>query len=124
MLSQDIDCFMEGIGILIYPFGSQGIVYIRQAHYLSTDGNIVSGQPLRITAAVPAFMVVMADVVGITHIFRITHIAQRIQNTAACDRMHFSRGGLAGLPASPGGRADGSFSPPGGLVLRALHSSP
>ena len=83
----------KGIGILIHPLGGQGIIDICQAHHLGTDGNGFSLQPFGVTAAIPALVVIVADVVGIKQILPVRHALQSFQNPAAGEGM-----GLHGFP--------------------------
>ena len=44
-------------GGLVGPFGDQGVIDVRYSHHTARNGDIVPCQPLRVSCAVPAFVV-------------------------------------------------------------------
>ena len=82
-----VEGLFMGNGFLIHPVRCKGVVRIHNRYGLGADGNGIPAQPVRIPPAVPALMMVAADVIGILQVFLIAHTSQALQNLASLDRM-------------------------------------
>ena len=69
-------------GIFINAFVGQRIIGVRQTHHLGADGDRIPLQAFRIAVSIPAFVVIVTDVVGIAQIFFIPHAVQFFQDLA------------------------------------------
>ena len=76
-----------GNRLLINAVRCEGIVCIHNGHGLGADWDGISVQPIRISPAVPALMMVPADVVGVLEIPLIAHTFQALQNLASPECM-------------------------------------
>ncbi|KAF5070058.1 hypothetical protein DSECCO2_226090 [anaerobic digester metagenome] len=86
----------------VHPVGGQRVKTVRHRNHLRIDGNVILPQALGIALAVPAFMVVAADIIGIAQILRLPHPVKTHQNLTApqgvsLHHLKLLRGQAAGL---------------------------
>ena len=82
-----VEGLFMGNRLLINTVRREGIVCIHNGHGLGADRDGISVQPIRISPAVPALMMVPADVVGVLEIPLIAHTFQALQNLASPECM-------------------------------------
>ena len=85
---------VKGVGLLIDAVHGQRVVYVGETDHLGADGDIVPGQPFGIAVAVPALVVVMADVVGVAQVFLVAGAGERLQDLTAGEGMGLHDGAL------------------------------
>ena len=76
-----------GVGGLIGAVRGQGVKGIRKAHHLGAEGDLVPPEPLGVAPAVPALVVVAADMVGVAEVVLVRRAAEVFQHPAAAEGM-------------------------------------
>ena len=94
--------FFVGVGFFVAAVAGQCIVHIGQRDQLCADGDLIALQPIRIAAAIPAFVVPAGDLVGGLQQRLLGKIFQTVQHfgtphTVGLDQLKFLRGQPAGF---------------------------
>ena len=127
-----------GVSLLIDLLAGQGVVDVRKTHHLGADGDVVPLEAFGIAVAVPALVVVVTDVMGVTQVLGICDVVHPLQDAAARKRMGLHHGHFFGGKALwlmedgirhgdltyivKGGGADDQRDDGGGqIVFRAAH---
>ena len=74
-----------GIGVFIDPFAAQGFIDICNGYHLGPNGDGISLEVIRISFAIPAFMMMPADFITIVVILFILVIMQILEQFAAAN---------------------------------------
>ena len=89
-----------GVGRFVDPGMYEGVEGVRQPHHLHPGGNAVPGQPVRVAAAVPPFMVVAAHIADQRKRLALPQLWDFLQQVAALSSVGLHDGKLLlGQPA-------------------------
>ena len=75
--------FFVGVGFFVAAVTGQCIVHIGQRNQLCADGDLIALQPIRVAAAIPAFVVPAGDLVGGLQQWLLAKIFQTVQHFGA-----------------------------------------
>ena len=94
--------FFVGVGFFVAAVTGQCIIHIGQRDQLCADGDFIALQPIRIAAAIPAFVVPAGDLVGSLQkrlVCKAFGLLQHLcaQHTVGLDHRKFLCGQPAGL---------------------------